>query len=134
MLQSRLVICMFFYLNAIYHFTILFRARELTWKITCLFGGWGFAQIPDRNLCDPNRAACEFDVAEGCLSEFENTASFSRNYQAAQDCMCDTEHMFDCSMESSVRALSRDDQRLDQMISKFKVHSRCDARNRKCGY
>lgn len=35
--------------------------------------------------------------------------------------MCDTEHMFDCSMESSVRALSRDDQRLDQMINKFKV-------------
>jgi len=55
------------------------------------------------------------------LTEFENTASFSRNYQAAQDCMCDTEHMFDCSMESSVRALSRDDHRLDQMINKFKV-------------
>jgi hypothetical protein len=65
------------------------------------------------------------------LTEFENTASFSRNYQAAQDCMCDTEHMFDCSMESSVRALSRDDQRLDQMINKFKVRSRCDARDRK---
>nr|CAG4644295.1 EOG090X0DEG [Lepidurus arcticus] len=33
---------------------------------------------------------------DGCLEEFENTAAFSREYQAAQDCMCDTEHMFDC--------------------------------------
>lgn len=31
-----------------------------------------------------------------CLEEFENTAAFSRKYQAAQDCMCDTEHMFYC--------------------------------------
>ena len=30
---------------------------------------------------------------DGCLEEFENTAAFSREYQAAQDCMCDTEHM-----------------------------------------
>lgn len=37
------------------------------------------------------------DLAEnGCIESFENTASFSRRYQAAQDCMCDTEHMFDC--------------------------------------
>lgn len=36
-------------------------------------------------------------VAEmNCLEEFENTAAFSRKYQAAQDCMCDTEHMFYC--------------------------------------
>lgn len=33
---------------------------------------------------------------QGCLENFENTASFSRRYQAAQDCMCDSEHMFDC--------------------------------------
>lgn len=32
----------------------------------------------------------------GCLEEFKNTAAFSRRYQAEQDCMCDTEHMFDC--------------------------------------
>lgn len=28
--------------------------------------------------------------------DFENTASFSREYQAAQECMCDAEHMFEC--------------------------------------
>ena len=37
---------------------------------------------------------------DGCREEFENTASFSRNYQASQDCMCDTEHMFDCPATS----------------------------------
>lgn len=30
------------------------------------------------------------------MEEFENTAAFSRDYQASQDCMCDSEHMFDC--------------------------------------
>ncbi|XP_059473409.1 neuroendocrine protein 7B2 [Neocloeon triangulifer] len=71
--------------------------------------------------CNPPNP-CPIGYNEGCLSEFENTASFSRNYQASQDCMCDTEHMFDCSMESSVtRALSRDDHRLDQMMHKFKI-------------
>lgn len=29
--------------------------------------------------------------------DFENTAAFSRDYQSAQECMCDGEHMFDCS-------------------------------------
>lgn len=32
----------------------------------------------------------------GCITDFENTAAFSRDYQAAQECMCDGEHMFDC--------------------------------------
>ncbi|KAL3265537.1 hypothetical protein HHI36_009742 [Cryptolaemus montrouzieri] len=35
-------------------------------------------------------------VKEGCLKHFENTAAFSRRFQEEQDCMCDTEHMFDC--------------------------------------
>lgn len=30
------------------------------------------------------------------MEDFENTAAFSRKYQAAQECMCDTEHMFHC--------------------------------------
>lgn len=38
-----------------------------------------------------------FPAEEGCLEEFENSAGFSREYQARQDCMCDSEHMFDCS-------------------------------------
>lgn len=33
---------------------------------------------------------------QGCISEFENTAAFSREYQLSQRCMCDGEHMFSC--------------------------------------
>ncbi|SPP83631.1 neuroendocrine protein 7B2 [Drosophila guanche] len=36
-----------------------------------------------------------------CLMDFENTAIFSREFQAAQDCTCDNEHMFDCSEQDS---------------------------------
>lgn len=38
----------------------------------------------------------QFIAEQGCIEDFENTASYSRRYQAAQDCMCDTEHMFEC--------------------------------------
>ena len=38
---------------------------------------------------------------DGCIEQFENSAAFSRAYQAAQDCMCDNEHMFDCSTRGS---------------------------------
>ncbi|KAM7299678.1 uncharacterized protein ISCGN_020244, partial [Ixodes scapularis] len=47
---------------------------------------------------------------DGCLEEFENTATFSREYQSAQDCMCDSEHMFDCpgaTQENEIDALAR---------------------------
>lgn len=37
-----------------------------------------------------------FSSDQGCITDFENTAAFSRDYQAAQECMCDGEHMFDC--------------------------------------
>lgn len=48
----------------------------------------------------PNPCPIGYTGEDGCLEEFENTASFSRNYQASQDCMCDTEHMFDCPATS----------------------------------
>ncbi|XP_066145482.1 neuroendocrine protein 7B2 [Euwallacea fornicatus] len=44
----------------------------------------------------PNPCPVEYTEDQGCLENFENTAAFSRNYQGLQDCMCDTEHMFDC--------------------------------------
>ncbi|KAK5643218.1 hypothetical protein RI129_007063 [Pyrocoelia pectoralis] len=44
----------------------------------------------------PNPCPLGYTAEHGCLESFENTASFSRRYQAAQDCMCDSEHMFDC--------------------------------------
>lgn len=37
-----------------------------------------------------------FSEDQGCITDFENTAAFSRDYQASQECMCDGEHMFDC--------------------------------------
>jgi len=44
----------------------------------------------------PNPCPVGHTAEDNCLEEFENTAAFSREYQAAQKCMCDTEHMFDC--------------------------------------
>jgi hypothetical protein len=47
--------------------------------------------------CTPaNPCPVGYTEDQGCISEFENTASFSREYQASQECMCDTEHMFEC--------------------------------------
>lgn len=44
----------------------------------------------------PNPCPVGYTEEQGCTLEFENTASFSREYQAAQECMCDSEHMFEC--------------------------------------
>lgn len=47
--------------------------------------------------CDPpNPCPVGYTAEDGCLEMFENTAAYSRAYQGSQDCMCDTEHMFDC--------------------------------------
>lgn len=44
----------------------------------------------------PNPCPVGYTEDQGCQADFENTAAFSRDYQAAQECMCDGEHMFDC--------------------------------------
>lgn len=44
----------------------------------------------------PNPCPVGFTEDQGCQTDFENTAAYSRDYQAAQECMCDAEHMFDC--------------------------------------
>jgi len=47
--------------------------------------------------CDPpNPCPSGFSTDDGCLDEFDNTAEFSRNYQASQNCLCDEDHMFTC--------------------------------------
>lgn len=48
----------------------------------------------------PNPCPIGHTAENGCVEEFENTAAFSREFQSAQDCMCDTEHMFDCPASS----------------------------------
>lgn len=45
----------------------------------------------------PNPCPVGFTEEQGCQMDFENTAAYSRDYQASQECMCDGEHMFDCS-------------------------------------
>merc|ERR1712110_974119 len=38
---------------------------------------------------------------DGCIEDFENNSEFSQKYQASQNCMCDTEHMFACPRQNS---------------------------------
>ena len=50
--------------------------------------------------CDPpNPCPIGYTSKDGCLEDFENTSEFSRHYQAEQNCLCDSEHMFNCPME-----------------------------------
>lgn len=58
----------------------------------------------------PNPCPVGYTADDGCLEKFENTATFSRMYQASQECMCDSEHMFDCpgsNRENEIDALAR---------------------------
>ncbi|XP_008484960.1 neuroendocrine protein 7B2 isoform X1 [Diaphorina citri] len=47
----------------------------------------------------PNPCPVGYTAEDGCLEDFENSAEYSRVYQAAQECMCDAEHMFACPQE-----------------------------------
>ncbi|XP_076748788.1 secretogranin_V domain-containing protein 7B2 [Xylocopa sonorina] len=49
----------------------------------------------------PNPCPVGYTSENNCIVNFENTAAFSRNYQSAQDCMCDTEHMLDCPVDAT---------------------------------
>lgn len=44
----------------------------------------------------PNPCPVGYTEDQHCTTDFENTSAFSRDYQAAQECMCDHEHMFNC--------------------------------------
>lgn len=44
----------------------------------------------------PNPCPIGYTEEDGCIQDFSNSAAFSRDYQAGQECMCDREHMFDC--------------------------------------
>jgi len=83
--------------------------------------------------CDPpNPCPVGYTAEDGCIEEFENTAAFSREYQAAQDCMCDSEHMFSCqqqpqSKDSELDTLARSIQNeglthnnIDELLSDMK--------------
>lgn len=55
---------------------------------------------------------------DGCITDFENTAAFSREYQESQECMCDSEHMFDCGRSNAGTKHSVD---VDELVRKFQV-------------
>ncbi|CAH0559921.1 unnamed protein product [Brassicogethes aeneus] len=70
----------------------------------------------------PNPCPVGYTGENGCLEDFENTASYSRRYQSSQDCMCDTEHMFDCPNNTPIMDDSLD--QLDNMeFNRFIQHS-----------
>lgn len=80
---------------------------------------------------------------DGCIEEFVNSAAFSREYQAAQECMCDTEHMFDCpgssgnedtELDTLARTLSNrefDGATLDQLAESFAETGRTETADHK---
>lgn len=51
------------------------------------------------SYCDPpNPCPLGYTAEDGCLENFVNSASFSREYQAKQQCSCDNEHsLFNCA-------------------------------------
>lgn len=79
----------------------------------------------DANLpayCNPpNPCPVGYQEDQGCLENFENTAIFSREYQAAQDCTCDHEHMFDCASSQSTND-QRNDRVMAPDLEKFLMH------------
>ena len=54
--------------------------------------------------CDPpNPCPIGFSAKDNCLENFVNSASFSRKYQAKQQCSCDNEHsLFNCAAQPIV--------------------------------
>jgi len=57
--------------------------------------------------CDPpNPCPIGYTAKDGCISleDFENTSEFSREFQSRQNCLCDSEHMFNCPAEVEDKA------------------------------
>ena len=70
--------------------------------------------------CDPPNPCPVGKTAEdGCLEDFENSAEFSRNYQAQQQCLCDQEHMFNCPSKNNGEDF---EQNLEEMLDKNGLH------------
>ncbi|XP_077286812.1 neuroendocrine protein 7B2-like [Arctopsyche grandis] len=69
----------------------------------------------------PNPCPVGYTEEQGCITNFENTAAFSREYQSEQECMCDGEHMFECpgvnNEGNSVGGSIRSDSSLDRFLA-----------------
>uniref|UniRef100_U5EY64 Neuroendocrine protein 7B2 n=1 Tax=Corethrella appendiculata TaxID=1370023 RepID=U5EY64_9DIPT len=66
----------------------------------------------------PNPCPIGYTEEQGCTLDFENTAAFSREYQAQQECMCDGEHMFNCPGESQNEGNSQMDTDLESFLAR----------------
>ncbi|CAD6193360.1 unnamed protein product [Caenorhabditis auriculariae] len=66
----------------------------------------------------PNPCPVGYTKEDGCLDEFENSAEFSRNYQADQHCICDQEHMFNCAEKEAASV----GETLEQMLEDNGIH------------
>ncbi|XP_050434001.1 neuroendocrine protein 7B2 isoform X1 [Adelges cooleyi] len=61
----------------------------------------------------PNPCPVGYTEEDGCITDFENTAAFSRDYQESQECMCDSEHMFDCGKSNAANKNNLD---VDELV------------------
>uniref|UniRef100_A0A6M2E0G2 Neuroendocrine protein 7B2 n=1 Tax=Xenopsylla cheopis TaxID=163159 RepID=A0A6M2E0G2_XENCH len=92
-------------------------------------------QVKTDNLpayCNPpNPCPVGYTEEHGCTENFENTAAFSRDYQAAQQCMCDGEHMFRCpsSLDGSDLDDSSDSDEQDERQELLDMEAGLDTRN-----
>ncbi|XP_076634284.1 secretogranin_V domain-containing protein 7B2 [Colletes latitarsis] len=73
----------------------------------------------------PNPCPVGYTHENNCILNFENTATFSRDYQSAQDCMCDTEHMLDCPVDSgnsnSLPSMHIPSSNFNQIVDQFQA-------------
>ncbi|KAH8310508.1 hypothetical protein KR044_001725, partial [Drosophila immigrans] len=70
----------------------------------------------------PNPCPVGYDMATmggNCISDFDNTAIYSREFQAAQDCTCDNEHMFDCADQENAAGGEADNSEMNAAVEKF---------------
>lgn len=72
----------------------------------------------------PNPCPNGYTVEDGCLEEFDNSATFSKEYQSSQECMCDSEHMFNCpgntdenELETLARSIQNEGLTLDTTLN-----------------
>ncbi|XP_076181338.1 secretogranin_V domain-containing protein 7B2 [Ptiloglossa arizonensis] len=73
----------------------------------------------------PNPCPVGYTSENNCIVNFENTATFSRDYQSAQDCTCDTEHMLDCPVDSvnsnSLPSMDIPNSNFNQIVDQFQA-------------
>ncbi|GMT09623.1 hypothetical protein PFISCL1PPCAC_920, partial [Pristionchus fissidentatus] len=70
----------------------------------------------------PNPCPVGYTAEHGCLEEFENSAEFSREYQAQQHCICDQEHMFNCAKDQASDSADNLQNMLDDDESDNEMH------------